>query len=458
MSWIFQPEPNTWNAIQEAKFSATAWRENVANTSFWALELTWDLHSLALQTLRRKTSEWKLPWRHQNHSKPNTTLLLKQHSAGRGSLDTAPLQTEERNSPMPFEQETQRAKEANTEEVRAARIATEPIQPKQPKRRQSKQSKQAPPGAMWFVPGQTKTAVKKSKIQDSQNPENVAGNVGSEGTAESSQDVGDVGDVADAKEETIEAPVLDDPWQTLEENRQLAWAFAEESPLEKVDVWDQAPDASFKALAWEELEKVETELSKLKEEDGIGLHEDEDEEAILTAQSQELPIEALRTEILERVRSHRATILVGATGCGKSTQLPRYIMEEPGASVLVTQPRRVAAVEIAKRVAAERGERIGKNVGYRISGEIVEGNGKLQFATIGREWAGYGKYGKGMEMACDVVWACGIQSDCNQYEFHVGFYFLRPDLTLTCCLLNLQGASCIGLKWSSAECVSFEHF
>ena len=301
---------------------------------------------------------------------------------------------------MPFEQETQRAKEAKTEEVRAERVATEPVQvlgSKHPKRRQSKQTKQAPPGAMWFVPGQTETAVKKSKIQDSQNPENVTGKVneGCEGTAESSQDVGDVGDVADAKEETIEAPVLDDPWQTLEENRQLAWAFAEESPLEKVDVWDQAPDASFKALAWEELEKVETELSKLKEEDGIGLHEDEDEEAILTAESQELPIEALRTEILERVRNHRATILVGATGCGKSTQLPRYIMEEPGASVLVTQPRRVAAVEIAKRVAAERGERIGKNVGYRISGEIVEGNGKLQFATIGREWAGYGNMERG---------------------------------------------------------------
>ena len=359
---------------------------------------------------------------------------------------------------MPFEQETQRAKEAKTEEVRAERVATEPVQvlgSKHPKRRQSKQTKQAPPGAMWFVPGQTETAVKKSKIQDSQNPENVTGKVNV--TAESSQDVGDVGDVADAKEETIEAPVLDDPWQTLEENRQLAWAFAEESPLGKVDVWDQAPDVSFKALAWEELEKVETELSKLKEEDGIGLHEDEDEEAILTAESQELPIEALRTEILERVRNHRATILVGATGCGKSTQLPRYIMEEPGASVLVTQPRRVAAVEIAKRVAAERGERIGKNVGYRISGEIVEGNGKLQFATIGREWAGYGNMERGwdgMRHCVGMQHTIGLQS--LLYAFHVGFYFLHPDLTYTCCLLNLQGASCIGLKWSSsAECVSF---
>ena len=58
-------------------------------------------------------------------------------------------------------------------------------------------------------------------------------------------------------------------------------------------------------------------------------------------------------------------------------------MDEPGAKVLVTQPRRVAAVEIARRVASERGERIGQNVGYRISGETVRGAGKLQFATIG---------------------------------------------------------------------------
>lgn len=176
----------------------------------------------------------------------------------------------------------------------------------------------------------------------------------------------------------------DDPWQTLEDNRQLAWAFAQESESKPVDVWDQAPDANLKAMAWEELEKAEIELSKLKEE-GLGLHQEEETlEPLTTEPPQELPIEALRTDILERVRQHRATILVGATGCGKSTRLPQYIMEEPGSKVLVTQPRRVAAVEIAKRVAAERGERVGKNVGYRISGEIVAGNGKLQFATIGQ--------------------------------------------------------------------------
>ncbi|CAE7943181.1 unnamed protein product, partial [Symbiodinium necroappetens] len=99
--------------------------------------------------------------------------------------------------------------------------------------------------------------------------------------------------------------------------------------------------------------------------------------------SVDLPIDALREEILQAVRAERVTILVGATGCGKSTRLPQFWMDEPGAKVLVTQPRRVAAVEIARRVSSERGERIGQNVGYRISGETVRGSGKLQFATIG---------------------------------------------------------------------------
>lgn len=268
-----------------------------------------------------------------------------------------------------------------------------------------------PRGAMWFVPGETDTVSKKAKLdleKSQKSPEFVEADVDEENASEA--------------DESGEETGLDDPWQTLEDRRQLAWAAQEipkpSKPLdawdeapnakfkalawEELDAWESAPDAQFKALAWEELdadeapdedfkplaweerEKAEEELSKLKEE-GFGFEREESEEPVAPPKevSQELPIEALRHEILERVRQHRATILVGATGCGKSTRLPQYIMEESGSKVLVTQPRRVAAVEIAKRVAAERGERVGKNVGYRISGETVVGNGKLQFATIG---------------------------------------------------------------------------
>ena len=61
----------------------------------------------------------------------------------------------------------------------------------------------------------------------------------------------------------------------------------------------------------------------------------------------------------------------GETGCGKTTQLPQYILESEidaarGAlcSIICTQPRRISAMSVAERVAAERGEKLGDSVTY----------------------------------------------------------------------------------------------
>jgi len=66
-------------------------------------------------------------------------------------------------------------------------------------------------------------------------------------------------------------------------------------------------------------------------------------------------------------------VVCGETGCGKSTQVPQYILEEMvaagrggEASIVVTQPRRIAAISLAQRVAAERGGRVGGVVGYAV--------------------------------------------------------------------------------------------
>ena len=77
-----------------------------------------------------------------------------------------------------------------------------------------------------------------------------------------------------------------------------------------------------------------------------------------------LPIKAFQKKILDKVSKNRITIVSGYTGCGKSTQIPQYIYRlNPNYKILMTQPRRIAAVSIAKRLAEEMGE---KNVGKLI--------------------------------------------------------------------------------------------
>lgn len=67
----------------------------------------------------------------------------------------------------------------------------------------------------------------------------------------------------------------------------------------------------------------------------------------------------------------QVVVVSGETGCGKTTQLPQYILESEieaarGAtcSIICTQPRRISAISVSERVAAERGEKIGESVSY----------------------------------------------------------------------------------------------
>ncbi|KAM4738265.1 putative ATP-dependent RNA helicase DHX35 isoform 1-T1 [Anableps anableps] len=87
-------------------------------------------------------------------------------------------------------------------------------------------------------------------------------------------------------------------------------------------------------------------------------------------QRQKLPVFKHRNNILYLVESFQTVIIVGETGCGKTTQIPQYLLEAGWAAeekvVGVTQPRRVAAISVANRVAEERGALLGHEVGYTI--------------------------------------------------------------------------------------------
>ena len=78
-----------------------------------------------------------------------------------------------------------------------------------------------------------------------------------------------------------------------------------------------------------------------------------------------LPIHAFKDDLLALVEDNTAVVVVGATGSGKTTQLPQFLLEagygERGL-IGVTQPRRIAAISVATRVCQERKCKLGDEV------------------------------------------------------------------------------------------------
>ena len=82
-----------------------------------------------------------------------------------------------------------------------------------------------------------------------------------------------------------------------------------------------------------------------------------------------LPMYPYRDSLLEAIAEHQVIIIVGETGSGKTTQIPQYLYEagyHKLGKIGCTQPRRVAAMSVAARVAEEMGVKLGNEVGYSI--------------------------------------------------------------------------------------------
>ncbi|VDM96782.1 unnamed protein product [Thelazia callipaeda] len=84
-----------------------------------------------------------------------------------------------------------------------------------------------------------------------------------------------------------------------------------------------------------------------------------------------LPTYAMRKEILKAIRNHKVTMIVGGTGCGKTTQIPQFLLEDAAERqqkirIFCTQPRRLPVLAVSARVARERNEKLGSTVGYHI--------------------------------------------------------------------------------------------
>eukprot|EP00435_Cladocopium_sp_Y103_P075320 s107_g56.t1 len=93
-------------------------------------------------------------------------------------------------------------------------------------------------------------------------------------------------------------------------------------------------------------------------------------------QRESLPIFKLRNELLQAIHDNQVLIVIGETGSGKTTQITQYMAEAGYTSrgmIGCTQPRRVAAMSVAKRVSEEYGCRLGQEVGYAIRFEDQTG-------------------------------------------------------------------------------------
>ena len=171
----------------------------------------------------------------------------------------------------------------------------------------------------------------------------------------------------------------------VEVDQQESVPFSEQKKWEK----DQMSSAMFKIGSKKESDENQDREYQLIVENQIDFIEEiakksqeppEKKEPVLTESQRKkldiietkksLPIYRFKDDIVQAIKDHQILILEGETGSGKTTQIPQYLHDagftEGGKKIGCTQPRRVAAMSVAARVAQEMNVKLGNEVGYSI--------------------------------------------------------------------------------------------
>jgi HrpA-like RNA helicase len=160
-----------------------------------------------------------------------------------------------------------------------------------------------------------------------------------------------------------------------------------------------------------------------------------------------LPVWEQRNDFFEMVKKNQTIVLVGETGSGKTTQIPAFMLEMGLARgkrmIACTQPRRVAAMSVSKRVSEELDVELGEEVGYTIRFEDVTGpKTVLKYMTDGmllREFLGEPDLASYSAMMLD---------EAHERTLHTDILFgllkdiarFRPDLKLLVSSATLDAA------------------
>jgi len=175
--------------------------------------------------------------------------------------------------------------------------------------------------------------------------------------------------------------------ETLQEARRAGLPDRKEDIASDETQVDVSPLQYRKTLLPQELEQKSQSLKRAQRE-----FEQDPKLSNLRAMKAALPMSQYRKQVLKHISGSTYCVIVGATGSGKTTQVPQILLEDAiskdiGAkcNIICTQPRRIAATSVARRVADERNEQLRGTVGYhvRFDVKLPQIGGSILYCTTG---------------------------------------------------------------------------